>query len=46
MHKVLSEGVQLCCFVGDEGREDPNTTKSGPEHKNDDHKVHVNSTPI
>ena len=33
----LSEGVQLCssdnvffCFLVDEGREDPSTTKSGP----------------
>ena len=33
IHKVLSEGVQLCnsdgLFLFDEGREDPDTTKSG-----------------
>ena len=28
IQKVLSEGVQF--FLVDEGREDPNTTKSGP----------------
>ena len=33
IQKVLSEGTDViffCWFLVDEGREDPNTTKSGP----------------
>ena len=30
IQKVLSEGLQLCVFLVDEGMEGPNTTKGGP----------------